>query len=214
MAQSLTHGETALPADWRDLFALTKPRVMSLVVFTALCGLLAAPGSVPPVLAFSSILAIALGAGASGALNQWYEAGLDAKMKRTAGRPLPAGRLAVFLDLHNPASRDLRPFFFVGPPELLSETARTNRERFLNLAVEHLTGPLTLEPKPRVTGANYHPLWRRISGQWVNDHGNEHTLAACLETSWNTRHSTTDGYRTVGRQLGEALAEYLSSPAP
>ncbi|HET6525649.1 heme o synthase [Sphingopyxis sp.] len=93
MAQSLTHGETALPADWRDLFALTKPRVMSLVVFTALCGLLAAPGEVHPVLAFSSILAIALGAGASGALNQWYEAGLDAKMKRTAGRPLPAGRL-------------------------------------------------------------------------------------------------------------------------
>ena len=93
MAQSLTHGETALPADWRDLFALTKPRVMSLVVFTALCGLLAAPGEVHPVLAFSSILAIALGAGASGALNQWYEAGIDAKMKRTAGRPLPAGRL-------------------------------------------------------------------------------------------------------------------------
>lgn len=93
MAQSLTHGATALPADWRDLFALTKPRVMSLVVFTALCGLLAAPGSVHPVLAFSSILAIALGAGASGALNQWYETGLDAKMKRTAGRPLPAGRL-------------------------------------------------------------------------------------------------------------------------
>jgi hypothetical protein len=124
------------------------------------------------------------------------------------------GRLAVFLDLHNPSSRDLRPFFFVGPPELLSETARANRERFLNLAVQHLTGPLTLEPKPRVTGANYHPLWRRISGQWVNDHGNEHTLAACLETSWNTRHSTTDGYRTVGRQLGEALAAYLSPTAP
>ena len=93
MAQSLTHADTALPADWRDLFALTKPRVMSLVVFTALCGLLAAPGTVHPVLAFSSILAIALGAGASGALNQWYEAGIDAKMKRTAGRPLPAGRL-------------------------------------------------------------------------------------------------------------------------
>lgn len=124
------------------------------------------------------------------------------------------GRLAVFLDLHNPASRDLRPFFFVGPPELLSETARANRERFLNLAAGHLTGPLTLDPKPRVTGANYHPLWRRISGQWVNDHGNEYTLAACLETSWNTRHSTTDGYRTVGRQLGEALAAYLSPPAP
>jgi heme o synthase len=93
MANSLTHGELALPADWRDLFALTKPRVMSLVVFTALCGLLAAPGQVHPVLGFSAILAIALGAGASGALNQWYESGLDAKMKRTAARPLPAGRL-------------------------------------------------------------------------------------------------------------------------
>ncbi|MDZ3832891.1 MAG: heme o synthase [Sphingopyxis sp.] len=93
MAQSLTHGTMPLPADWRDLFALTKPRVMSLVVFTALCGLLAAPGDKHPVLAFASILSIALGAGASGALNQWYEAGLDAKMKRTAGRPLPSGRL-------------------------------------------------------------------------------------------------------------------------
>jgi protoheme IX farnesyltransferase len=93
MAQSLTHGETALPADWRDLFALTKPRVMSLVVFTALCGLLAAPGDVHPVLAFASILAIALGAGASGALNHWSHARRDPHLKRTAGRPLPAGRL-------------------------------------------------------------------------------------------------------------------------
>ena len=100
MAQSLTQDGMTLPADWRDLFALTKPRVMSLVIFTALCGLLAAPGHVHPVLAFSSILAIALGAGASGALNQWYEAGLDAKMKRTAGRPLPAGRLDPQTALH------------------------------------------------------------------------------------------------------------------
>ena len=90
---SATFDHASIPADWRDFVALTKPRVMSLVVFTGLCGLLAAPGHVHPILAFSSILAIALGAGASGALNQWYEAELDAKMKRTAGRPLPAGRL-------------------------------------------------------------------------------------------------------------------------
>jgi hypothetical protein len=56
---------------------------------------------------------------------------------------------------------------------------------------------------------NYHPLWRQISGQWVNDNGNPHTMAACLETSWNTRHSSTAGYREVGRQLGEAIAAYL-----
>ena len=90
----------ALPADWRDIVALTKPRVMYLVVFTGLCGLLAAPVMPPPVLGFTAILCIALGAGACGALNQWYEADLDAKMRRTAKRPLPAGRMDRQSALH------------------------------------------------------------------------------------------------------------------
>ena len=88
------------PADWRDLLALTKPRVMTLVVFTGLCGMLAAPVQIHPVLAFTAILCIALGAGAAGALNQWYEADLDAKMRRTAKRPLPAGRMDRQAALH------------------------------------------------------------------------------------------------------------------
>jgi protoheme IX farnesyltransferase len=92
--------QPALPADWRDLVALTKPRVMSLVVFTGLCGLLAAPQPVHPVLGFTAILCIALGAGAAGALNQWYEADLDAQMRRTANRPLPAGRMERQSALH------------------------------------------------------------------------------------------------------------------
>ncbi|MDP3674103.1 MAG: heme o synthase [Novosphingobium sp.] len=82
-----------LPTEWRDFFALTKPRVMSLVVFTGLCGLLAAPASIHPVLAFTAILCIALGAGGAAALNMWWEADIDAGMKRTAARPLPAGRM-------------------------------------------------------------------------------------------------------------------------
>ena len=82
-----------LPGDWRDFYALTKPRVMSLVIFTGLCGLLAAPGDIHPVLGFTAILCIALGAGGAAALNQWWEADIDAGMKRTAARPLPAGRL-------------------------------------------------------------------------------------------------------------------------
>lgn len=82
-----------LPTDWRDFFALTKPRVMSLVIFTGLAGLLAAPGSVNPIIGFTAILCIALGAGGAAALNQWWEADLDAQMKRTASRPLPAGRM-------------------------------------------------------------------------------------------------------------------------
>ena len=92
--------QTSLPADWRDLLALTKPGVVRLVVFTGLCGLLAAPVGLPPALGFTAILCIALGAGAAGALNQWYEADLDAKMKRTANRPLPAGRMSRQTALH------------------------------------------------------------------------------------------------------------------
>ncbi|MFC4256123.1 protoheme IX farnesyltransferase [Altererythrobacter xixiisoli] len=84
---------TPLPADWRDFYALTKPRVMSLVVFTGLCGLLAAPGHIHPVLGFTAILCIALGAGGAAALNQWWEADIDAGMKRTAKRPLPQGKM-------------------------------------------------------------------------------------------------------------------------
>lgn len=90
----------ALPADWRDFVALTKPRVMSLVVFTGLAGLLVAPDLPPFALGLTAILCIALGAGACGALNQWYEAEIDAKMRRTAKRPLPAGRMDRQSALH------------------------------------------------------------------------------------------------------------------
>jgi len=86
-------GAKHVPAEWRDFFALTKPRVMTLVIFTAICGLLAAPGSIHPVLGFTAILAIAMGAGGSAVLNQWWEVDIDARMKRTLDRPLPSGRM-------------------------------------------------------------------------------------------------------------------------
>ena len=76
-----------------DYFALLKPRVMSLVVFTAFVGLLAAPVSVNPVIGFCAILFIAIGGGASGALNMWWDADIDAVMRRTRGRPIPSGRV-------------------------------------------------------------------------------------------------------------------------
>ena len=80
-------------ATGRDYFALLKPRVMSLVVFTAFAGLFLAPGSINPVMGAIAILCIAIGAGAAGALNMWYDADIDAVMSRTANRPIPAGRI-------------------------------------------------------------------------------------------------------------------------
>jgi protoheme IX farnesyltransferase len=93
MTTAAISSTTPLPAEWRDFLALTKPKVMRLVVYTGLAGLLAAPVQLPFALAFTAILCIALAAGAAGALNMWYEADLDAAMKRTRGRPLPAGRM-------------------------------------------------------------------------------------------------------------------------
>ena len=76
-----------------DFVELLKPRVMSLVIFTALVGLLLAPGSIDPVIGFVAILCISIGAGASGALNMWYDADIDAVMGRTVNRPIPDGRI-------------------------------------------------------------------------------------------------------------------------
>jgi heme o synthase len=77
-----------------DYLALLKPRVMSLVIFTALVGIVMAPGHMHPVMAFTALLCIAVGAGASGALNMWYDRDIDAVMQRTANRPIPRGRIA------------------------------------------------------------------------------------------------------------------------
>jgi protoheme IX farnesyltransferase len=88
----LAHAEPSM-AGVGDYIALLKPRVMSLVVFTALVGLLIAPGELHPLLGFTALLCIAVGAGAAGALNMWYDADIDALMKRTAGRPIPAGQV-------------------------------------------------------------------------------------------------------------------------
>src|SRR5205823_9029866 len=77
-----------------DYVELMKPRVMSLVVFTALVGLMIAPGHVHPVIGFTALLCIAVGAGSAGVLNMWYDADIDRVMTRTAGRPIPRGRIA------------------------------------------------------------------------------------------------------------------------
>ena len=91
MVVGVPSGSLALPSDY---LALLKPRVMSLAIFTAFAGMVVAPGHIHPVLGFAALLAIAVGAGAAGALNMWYDADIDALMLRTRGRPIPQGRIA------------------------------------------------------------------------------------------------------------------------
>jgi protoheme IX farnesyltransferase len=91
----IVQSDLALEPSVGDFIQLMKPRVMALVVFTALAAMLAAPGTLNPVLGTIAIICIAIGAGASGALNMWYDADIDARMARTAARPLPRGRVSA-----------------------------------------------------------------------------------------------------------------------
>jgi protoheme IX farnesyltransferase len=93
MAMAPALSTTKAPARWQDFLQLLKPRVMSLVVFTAVTGLVCANQPIHPLLGAVAVLCIAVGAGASGALNMWYDADIDSQMRRTRGRPVPAGRV-------------------------------------------------------------------------------------------------------------------------
>jgi len=93
MAMATAQSNPRAIARWQDFLQLLKPRVMSLVIFTALTGLVCAPDRINPILAAVAVLCIAVGAGASAALNMWYDADIDAKMRRTRGRPVPAGKV-------------------------------------------------------------------------------------------------------------------------
>ena len=112
-----------------DYLALLKPRVMSLVVFTALVGMVVAPTHMHPVLGFFALLCIAIGAGAAGALNMWYDADIDALMKRTAQRPIPAGRVTrgEAHDVWNAALQCLPPGFQARKRLVFLRPERTHR---------------------------------------------------------------------------------------
>ena len=122
------------------------------------------------------------------------------------------GRMDVFLDLHNPAPGD-PSFFYVLPREMLKEPMIGLRDRFIHLTYARISKIKPLIPmsnKPKVTGANYHPLWKQISTNWVSMNGNPHTVSLCLETIWNYKNSTTEGYRAVGANLAAAVREFLA----
>lgn len=118
-------------------------------------------------------------------------------------------RLALFIDLHNPGPSDRQPFFYCCPDETLTDVGKRNLDRFLTICRGELHGPLALADRPRTSGASYDPLWKQMSKNWVAAHAPPHAVAVTLETAWNTPDSTTDGYRTLGRQLGQAIEKYL-----
>lgn len=120
-----------------------------------------------------------------------------------------AGQFDLFIDLHNPGPSDKSPYFYVSPPELLTEPGKRNLEEFVAAGKAEMTGPLKYEGKTLVSGANYDPAWRQISKNWVTENTHDHVVAVTLETAWNTPASTQDNYRRIGRELGLAIERYL-----
>ena len=122
------------------------------------------------------------------------------------------GRLAVFVDLHNPGPGDHEVFFYTPPRDRLGDARRAKSDAFFLAARGQMTGPLAFKGLTKESGAAYSPQWQTMSKNWVNAHTGEGTVAVTLETPWNTPHSTQEGYRQVGRQLGLAIARYLERP--
>ena len=116
----------------------------------------------------------------------------------------------LFIDLHNPGPGDSKPFFFGSPDSHLNPTRKQNQKRFHALCLETLgKHPLGFSEKVRVTGASYHPLWRSISKNWVSENTVSSSVNLTLETTWNSSHSTQNGYQAYGAALGHAIANYL-----
>ncbi len=122
-------------------------------------------------------------------------------------------RFALFIDLHNPGASARHPFFYVSPRDKLTDSASANLERFLAANRLDMTGPLSYEGETQESGPSYDKNWRKISKNWVTFHTRDGVVAVTLETAWNTPNSTTDGYRTVGRQLGLATERYFRTEA-
>jgi hypothetical protein len=133
-----------------------------------------------------------------------------AAAQRLIGELAGEGRMDVFLDLHNPAPMDEQAHFYAPPDDALRGRQSESAAAFNDLAVKEVGKLVPIMAKPRVAGPGYHPLWKQISCTWVSEHGSDQTVALCLETPWNTEHSTTDGYKAVGVALGKAVQKYLA----
>lgn len=121
-----------------------------------------------------------------------------------------AGRLALFIDLHNPGAQDRQPYFYISPTTELSPIGRQNLANFLADAQTEIVGPLRFSGRTVESGAKYDPrAWNRISKNWVTANCDQKVVSVTLETAWNTKASTIDGYEAVGRQLGKTIGRYF-----
>jgi hypothetical protein len=118
-------------------------------------------------------------------------------------------RLTLFIDFHNPSPFERQPYFFVCPDRDLQEIGRRNLERFLTVCRTEMTAPLELAERPRVSDATYDPLYKQMSKNWVAAIAPPPAVSVTLETPWNTRFSTPEGYQSVGAKLGLAIERYL-----
>ncbi len=125
------------------------------------------------------------------------------------------GKLQLFVDLHNPGAGARDAYFFITPRDLLSSKGLGNLNAFLTDAKEKITGPIPFHGRSIESGANYDAKnWRYISKNWVSNLAHDSgVVAVTLETGWNTPGSHSDGYRAVGRQLGQAIGQYVQGLA-
>ncbi len=119
------------------------------------------------------------------------------------------GHFDLFVDLHNPGPNDRTPVFYISPRDILTSAGASNLDRFVKIARQEMTGPLTYKGETRESGPNYDKRWEVISKNWVTKNTRPHSVSVTLETCWNTPNSTADGYRQLGKELGLAIERYF-----
>lgn len=120
-------------------------------------------------------------------------------------------RFDLFLDLHSPGAGVEQPYFYLPAAQFTAGPTDAKLDSFLKAVSAHGEGPLRFEGRTIRTDEHYDPLWRQVSCNWVQQHAPPGTVSACLETPWNTPHSTAEGYMQVGRNMGEAIAQWLTA---
>ncbi len=120
-------------------------------------------------------------------------------------------RMGIFVDFHNPGPGNRAAYFYVAPDQVMTPFRTQRQNRLLDVIQSAWEAPIPLDRKTQSTGPNYHPLWRQMSATWVTEHGDDRTVAVCLESPWNTAHSTPEGYGEIGASMGAGISQFLQS---
>ena len=119
------------------------------------------------------------------------------------------GSMTLFIDLHNPGPSSKETFLFAADEDILTESNKSAQQKFIKVLKEHVKGPLPFKGLVKVSGKNYHPLWKAISKSWFVMNSKKSSCGVTIEVPWNAKNSHPEGYKQTGKEIAQSLLSYL-----